>query len=260
MNKRLLEGFRKDLLDRRAVLLKEVAGAEADLLAIAEERESEYVERAQEEGVARLLARLDERGQHEIDEIDAALSRLDDGDYGMCADCDRDIPIQRLRALPFARLCIECADEREKGGGAADVEENEAPRHGEVSADLALLRDQEVEDAVRERVRSDDRIDDRELRIVCRHGVAHIDGVLASASEHQILRRIIQDDLGMQEIVDRVQIKEIRDRAPVEIGDEMGEELRSLANDDVDDVDDGVRRGEDDTEYNPPDRPTPEEE
>jgi DnaK suppressor protein len=124
MNKKVQEGFRKDLLDRRNILLKSVVGAEADLLSIAEEREIEMVEQAQEERLAQLLARLDERGRGEIAEIDDAITRINDGDFGLCEDCDGDIAVQRLRALPFARLCVECASERESaiGRGPADDE------------------------------------------------------------------------------------------------------------------------------------------
>ena len=254
MNKKLMEGFRKSLVERRAVLLKEVAGAEADLQAIAEERESEIEERAQEEGMARLLARLDERGQGEIAEIDAALLRIDDGDYGMCEDCDEDIPVQRLRALPFARLCVDCAADRERNGGKNEEVEAEAPRRGAVPAELALLPDREVEEAVRERMREDRRIDDGELRIVCRHGVAHLDGVLPSEGERQILRKIVQDVVGIQEIDDRVQIKELRDE--VESAPSGDEELRAYASDATGDY---VRSVEEGIEYIPPDRPTPEE-
>jgi RNA polymerase-binding transcription factor DksA len=49
--------------------------------------------------------------------IEAALQRLDDGSYGVCADCKSEIPPRRLHALPFARLCVQCqslADKRSR--------------------------------------------------------------------------------------------------------------------------------------------------
>jgi RNA polymerase-binding protein DksA len=39
--------------------------------------------------------------------IEEALQRMDDGTYGVCERCGRTIPIQRLRAMPFAQYCIE---------------------------------------------------------------------------------------------------------------------------------------------------------
>jgi DnaK suppressor protein len=45
--------------------------------------------------------------------IDAALVRLDAGKYGSCFDCERDIAVRRLRALPFAVRCQACEEHRE---------------------------------------------------------------------------------------------------------------------------------------------------
>lgn len=45
--------------------------------------------------------------------IDEALERLEREDYGRCMDCSRDIPLSRLRALPFAVRCVTCAEEIE---------------------------------------------------------------------------------------------------------------------------------------------------
>ncbi|PFG36718.1 TraR/DksA family transcriptional regulator [Flavimobilis soli] len=44
-----------------------------------------------------------------LDEISAALARLDDGTYGVCEACGQPIPLDRLRARPTARRCVACA-------------------------------------------------------------------------------------------------------------------------------------------------------
>lgn len=49
----------------------------------------------------------------QIVKIDAALRRLDDGDYGYCIDCDEPIAPKRLEADPTASLCITCQGARE---------------------------------------------------------------------------------------------------------------------------------------------------
>lgn len=46
--------------------------------------------------------------------IDDAIGRLDAGHYGVCADCEEPIPLQRLRLEPQALYCIECAQRRER--------------------------------------------------------------------------------------------------------------------------------------------------
>ena len=50
--------------------------------------------------------------------IGEALDRMDQGVYGCCEDCGRDIPLSRLRAVPYAKECIECRRRREKRSGA----------------------------------------------------------------------------------------------------------------------------------------------
>ena len=56
---------------------------------------------------------LQEMRNRERQLIDDALDSLDEGTYGMCADCGEEISEKRLHALPFARLCVECQSKRE---------------------------------------------------------------------------------------------------------------------------------------------------
>jgi len=45
---------------------------------------------------------------HSIQEIRAALARIEDGSYGLCERCEEPIPAKRLDALPYARMCVHC--------------------------------------------------------------------------------------------------------------------------------------------------------
>lgn len=48
-----------------------------------------------------------------LDDIDAALARIDAGRYGYCARCDEAIPLERLFAIPQAPLCMRCQQRAE---------------------------------------------------------------------------------------------------------------------------------------------------
>jgi RNA polymerase-binding protein DksA len=56
---------------------------------------------------------LGENSEEVLAQIDAALKRIDDGTYGTCTNCGREIPQQRLEAYPWASLCIDCKRQAE---------------------------------------------------------------------------------------------------------------------------------------------------
>ncbi|HHY83248.1 MAG TPA: hypothetical protein GX505_11340 [Clostridiales bacterium] len=62
----------------------------------------------------------------QIDEVKAALERIENGTYGYCEFCGKSIDFDRLDAIPEARLCIECEEERK-----AEVEDMEYDRPNE---------------------------------------------------------------------------------------------------------------------------------
>ncbi len=50
---------------------------------------------------------------HKVETIDAALERYAKGEYGKCEHCSREIPYERLEALPYTTVCTECSREEE---------------------------------------------------------------------------------------------------------------------------------------------------
>ncbi|SEP02705.1 TraR/DksA family transcriptional regulator [Trujillonella endophytica] len=44
-----------------------------------------------------------------VEEVDAALARMDDGTYGRCVSCGTDIPEERLEFRPYAATCVACS-------------------------------------------------------------------------------------------------------------------------------------------------------
>jgi len=53
---------------------------------------------------------LDDEAVGELRQVNRALERLNAGTYGICAVCDEPIDPRRLEALPFAEICISCAE------------------------------------------------------------------------------------------------------------------------------------------------------
>lgn len=50
--------------------------------------------------------------RHELHHVVEARERIESGSYGYCSACSKPIPLDRLEAMPFADMCVECAEER----------------------------------------------------------------------------------------------------------------------------------------------------
>ena len=57
---------------------------------------------------------LEENSEHVLADIHAALKRIEEGTYGICTNCGKPIAVERLEALPWATLCIDCKRDGER--------------------------------------------------------------------------------------------------------------------------------------------------
>lgn len=56
-------------------------------------------------------------GEEHLTQIEESLEKLERGEYGICEACGKPINLERLLALPFVKLCLECKKQIEQGGG-----------------------------------------------------------------------------------------------------------------------------------------------
>lgn len=97
---------RESLRTRLDTLLARVDRIERDLR---RPHDDDWQERATEVENDEVLEGLDEMSRREAQSIRAALKRIDDGKYGLCATCGEPIGEERLKAVPTAATCIWCA-------------------------------------------------------------------------------------------------------------------------------------------------------
>src|ERR1035441_9147170 len=71
---------------------------------------NEQIETVQLAGQREFAARTLERETKNLAQIDAALKRIDRGDFGTCLDCGEAIAPKRLAALPWAGYCLHCQE------------------------------------------------------------------------------------------------------------------------------------------------------
>lgn len=114
MNKRDLTRFRKLLLEQRDQLQGNAKKALSGDIHVDPDDFPDEMDIASSEVNLQFAGRLREREQGLLAKIDAALQKIDDGEYGECMSCGEQIGVARLKARPVAELCIECKSEQEK--------------------------------------------------------------------------------------------------------------------------------------------------
>jgi len=112
--------YRERLLALRASLLGDMTQMEDDALnahtrttSIPTDREEIGSDDADQELTVILLG----GEKNAFDQIDGALKRIDDGNYGRCEECGEQIPKSRLDAIPYAAECEHCTSQREEDHG-----------------------------------------------------------------------------------------------------------------------------------------------
>jgi DnaK suppressor protein len=104
----VLVGHRDRIL---AMYEKDVrAGQEAS-----DEGSDDVVDRANNAYSRELLFSLSDSERHTLLRVEEAVQRLESGTYGICVNCGNEIRSGRLRAVPWARYCIDCQELAEKG-------------------------------------------------------------------------------------------------------------------------------------------------
>ena len=108
--------IRHILLDMKQKTLLEIkrsikSGSEAS---IGEEPTGDIYDQASSERDRELGLLLSDREREKLHNIDEALLRIEDGEYGQCEECDEEIPLGRLKVMPFTRHCVKCKSDLEK--------------------------------------------------------------------------------------------------------------------------------------------------
>lgn len=96
----------EELDDRLSKITDDVRHADKPL-------EQDFSEQATETENDEVLDALGNAARDEVEKIKQAISRIDAGTYGICLICGEPIRKERLAALPYANLCIRCAETQE---------------------------------------------------------------------------------------------------------------------------------------------------
>lgn len=113
MNPRQLQYFREKLLAWKDAIHREAAGT-LNQLQIDSLREADLTDRASSETDWSIELRTRDRQRKLISKIDAAIRRIDDGEYGYCEVSGEPISLARLEARPIATMTVEAQERHER--------------------------------------------------------------------------------------------------------------------------------------------------
>ena len=122
VNAKDLAQFREMLLELKRKLSDSIDHLQNDALKTAGETVDEMsdvpiehmAERGSDNFARDLMIRVLQDSDAELCDVNVALEKIEAGSYGQCEHCSVKLPLKRLKALPFARLCIECKQEEER--------------------------------------------------------------------------------------------------------------------------------------------------
>ena len=94
------------LKDKKAQLIRRIEAIEGDFK---KRRSADFAEQSTGGENDEVLNEIQHEAQTELQQIKAALLRIQNNDYGVCIKCTEKIAVERLKALPYANTCIDCA-------------------------------------------------------------------------------------------------------------------------------------------------------
>lgn len=124
MSKAELESYRQQLLDLGKGLKNKVADLEQEALRGTGGEASGNISNtpihmadlASDNFEQEVSISMLETEEQMLEEIAAALGRIDQGTFGRCEECGKEISKERLRAVPYTRHCIQCANQAQQAG------------------------------------------------------------------------------------------------------------------------------------------------
>ncbi len=112
MTKTQLKDIKERLLKERELLVQKLQGND---LSIDDSETPDPVDLAVRNYSKNVMLAVSENESRQLTLIDEALLRIEDDEYGLCQNCEKEITAKRLQAIPWARYCIACQELVERG-------------------------------------------------------------------------------------------------------------------------------------------------
>jgi len=110
--KKALKEIKQRLLDERNLLIEKLKDND---LSVDDSETPDPVDLAVRNYSKNVMLAVSENESRQLALIDEALRRVEDDEYGLCQNCEKEITAKRLAAIPWARYCLNCQELVEQG-------------------------------------------------------------------------------------------------------------------------------------------------
>lgn len=115
MDENFLKKMKASLLKLKGDILRNLASESEDFRTIIEDMDpKDLADIAADDIDRKTLEALGSQEVKRLQLIESALARIENKKYGVCARCSKKIPKERLEAIPYALLCIDCKSSEER--------------------------------------------------------------------------------------------------------------------------------------------------
>jgi DnaK suppressor protein len=113
MLKSQLNEYKQLLLKKREEVLHSATVKKVAVEDVESTRKGDWIDQSSEDNDIYINIRLRQTDSKVLRAIDEALARIEDGSFGNCAACRQPMPPARLKAVPWARVCVRCKEKQE---------------------------------------------------------------------------------------------------------------------------------------------------
>ncbi|GAB1481854.1 TraR/DksA family transcriptional regulator [Treponema sp.] len=115
MDQDFVERMRKSLIDLKTEIISNLISGNADFKEIVADMDpKDFADIASDDIDRKMIEAIGSQDIKRLKLIDSAITRIQQGKYGLCMKCSKRIPTDRLDAIPYALMCIECKSAEER--------------------------------------------------------------------------------------------------------------------------------------------------
>ncbi len=115
MDQEFIQSMRDSLIKLKTEIIENLMSSNADFRSIVEGMDpKDFADIASDDIDRKMIEAIGSQDIKRLKAIENAMTRIQQGKYGLCMKCNKKIPRERLQAIPYAVMCIDCKSDEER--------------------------------------------------------------------------------------------------------------------------------------------------